>query len=104
MQRLRYNTRFIFLALPLIYLILMSNSQKSQEHIYVPWRKSKHARAYAALFKPEAKEIAELSGIDIEPFKSPICLGCHTTAYNEEEWERDPSFAFFFIVSRGMTS
>ena len=113
MQRLRYNTRFIFLALPLIYLILMSNSQKSQEHIYVgekvcrkchhlqgnrnqyePWRKSKHARAYAALFKPEAKEIAELSGIDIEPFKSPICLGCHTTAYNEEEWERDPSFTF----------
>jgi len=55
---------------------------------------SKHAKAYAALFKPQAKEIAELSGIDIEPFKSPICLGCHTTAYNEEEWERDPSFRF----------
>ncbi len=58
------------------------------------WRQSKHAQAHSVLFKPESKEIAELSGIDIEPWESPICLGCHTTAYNVEEWERDDTFRF----------
>ena len=56
------------------------------------WRLSKHAIAYATLSKPEAKKIAELSGIDVDPHESPICLGCHTTAYNVEAWERDDSF------------
>jgi nitrate/TMAO reductase-like tetraheme cytochrome c subunit len=99
----------------MIYPDLVSGlaAQTSDEHIYVGekvcrqchnlpgsrdqydiWRLSKHARAYASLFKPEAKEIAELSGIDIEPQKSPICLGCHTTAYNVEEWEREETFHF----------
>jgi len=59
-----------------------------------PWRLSKHAIAYAALSRPEAKQIAELSGVDVDPYKSPICLGCHTTAYNVEAWERDESFHF----------
>jgi len=61
---------------------------------YRKWRSTKHAQAYSALFMPESKEIAELSGIDIEPFDSPICLGCHTTAYNVEKWERDATFRF----------
>jgi YVTN family beta-propeller protein len=113
MNRLLINKKFIFLSLFFMCIILIGSSKKSQDRIYVgekvcrkchhlqgnrnqynPWRASKHAKAYVSLFKPEAKEIAELSGIDIEPFKSPICLGCHTTAYNEEEWERDPSFHF----------
>ena len=34
------------------------------------WLLSKHARAYASLAKPEAKKIAELSGIPQEPQKS----------------------------------
>jgi len=59
---------------------------------YNNWRLSKHADAYTALFMPESKEIAELSGIDVEPFESPICLGCHTTAYDVEAWERDDTF------------
>ena len=103
----------IVIALPLLYIFLTGNSQKSQDRIYLgekvcrachhlqgnrdqynPWRRSKHSQAYTALFKPEAIQIAEVSGIDIEPFKSPVCLGCHTTAYNEEDWERDPSFNF----------
>jgi YVTN family beta-propeller protein len=58
------------------------------------WRQTKHALAYAALSKPEAKEIAELSGIYVEPHASPICLGCHTTAYDVEAWERDDAFHF----------
>ncbi|NIM51071.1 MAG: beta-propeller fold lactonase family protein [Gemmatimonadales bacterium] len=57
-----------------------------------PWRLSKHAKAYAALSMPEARQIADLSGIDADPHESPICLGCHTTAYNAEEWERDETF------------
>ncbi len=58
------------------------------------WRLTKHARAYAALSLPEAKPIAELSGIDVDPYDSPICLGCHTTAYSAEEWELDDTFHF----------
>ena len=59
-----------------------------------PWRLSKHSLAYAALSMPEAREIADLSGIDADPHESPICLGCHTTAYSVEEWELDETFHF----------
>ncbi|RJP28502.1 MAG: DUF1513 domain-containing protein [Candidatus Omnitrophota bacterium] len=59
---------------------------------YTPWRLSQHANAYAALAMPESMEIARLSGIDVEPVKSPICLGCHTTASTAEDWEKDPTF------------
>lgn len=58
------------------------------------WRLTKHAEAYASLAKPESKEIARISGVDEDPFKSPICLGCHTTAYYAEEWQRDEHFRF----------
>ncbi len=57
-----------------------------------PWRLSPHADAYAALAMPEAKEIAKLSGIDVDPFESPICLGCHATASTTEPWERNDIF------------
>ena len=113
MYRFFKKKYFILWTLPLIYMFLAGNGQKTKDRIYVgekvcrtchhlqgnrdqynPWRESKHAEAYTALFKTEAKQIAEISGIDIEPFESPVCLGCHTTAYNEENWERDPSFHF----------
>ena len=113
MKKFLVHILFAFLILQQFNLLLAGNSQKSQDHIYVgekvcrtchhlqgnrdqynPWRMSKHAEAYTALFKPEAKQIAELSGIDIEPHTSPICLGCHTTAYNADGWERDNSFHF----------
>ncbi|MHB8970584.1 MAG: multiheme c-type cytochrome [Pirellulaceae bacterium] len=48
-----------------------------------------HSRAFASLAKPEAKEIARLSGIPEEPQKSPVCLGCHATGSEAEEWERE---------------
>jgi len=107
------NKSLLTIILPIFYILISGYNLYSQDRVYVgekvcrkchhlqgnrdqynPWRMSKHADAYAALLKPEAKQIAELSGIDIEPFKSPVCLGCHTTAYNEEAWERDPSFHF----------
>ena len=56
------------------------------------WRLSGHAKAYSVLTLPEAFEIAELSGVDVHPQKSPICLGCHTTAPTVDEWELDEGF------------
>jgi len=56
------------------------------------WQQSKHARAYAVLAQPQAKAIAELSGIPQEPQESPMCLGCHATGAHAEDWEKDETF------------
>jgi len=61
-------------------------------HQFSRWLLSRHARAYAVLARPEAKLIAELSGIPEEPQESSMCLGCHATGAEVEEWEKDPSF------------
>ncbi len=61
-------------------------------HQYSKWLLTKHSRAWAALAKPEAKEMARLSGIPDEPTKAPVCLGCHATAWDVEPWQRDPTF------------
>ncbi len=92
---------------------LAAGSQTSRERVYVgeaacrschhqsgsgdqfsAWRLTKHAKAFAALSMPESRQIAELSGIAGDPSRSPVCLGCHTTAYDTEEWERDETFHF----------
>ncbi len=59
---------------------------------YSRWLISQHAQAFAVLAKPEAKEIARLSGIPVDPQDSPMCLGCHATAADAEPWEKDPTF------------
>ncbi|HUU09811.1 MAG TPA: multiheme c-type cytochrome [Phycisphaerae bacterium] len=61
-------------------------------HLFSRWRASKHARAYASLWSPDAKRIAELSGIREEPQKAAACLGCHVAGYDTEEWEKEDSF------------
>lgn len=61
-------------------------------HQYSRWLTSKHARAYAVLSNPESVEIARLSGVRMDPWKSPVCLGCHATAAFAEEWEKDDGF------------
>ena len=66
--------------------------QSGGRNQFNPWRLSAHAKGWAALAMPEAGKIAELSGVAVEPFKSPICLGCHTTASDVEDWERDETF------------
>ena len=58
------------------------------------WLLSKHAKAYAALARPESKEIARLSGIPQEPQAAATCLGCHATGSEAEEWEKDETFSF----------
>ncbi len=61
-------------------------------HQFSKWLLTKHSRAYSVLSKPEAREIARLSGVPQEPQESPVCLGCHATAADTEEWEREPGF------------
>ena len=65
---------------------------KSMGHQFSKWLNSRHARAYAVLAEPEAKEIARLSGIPQEPQESPTCLGCHATGAHVEAWEKDETF------------
>ncbi len=61
-------------------------------HQFSRWRVSKHAQAYATLWSPEAKKIAQLSGIPGEPQEAAVCLGCHVTGYDAEGWEKEVSF------------
>jgi YVTN family beta-propeller protein len=61
-------------------------------HQFSKWRLSAHAKAYAVLSLPEAREITKLSGITEEPHKAKMCLGCHATASEEEDWERGEEF------------
>ena len=68
------------------------HSGPSAGHQFSIWRQSPHAKAYATLSMPESKEIARLSGIPEDPHVSRVCLGCHITAADAEEWERDETF------------
>jgi YVTN family beta-propeller protein len=61
-------------------------------HQFSKWRLSAHAKAYAALALPESKEIVRLSGITEEPYKAKMCLGCHATAAEAEDWELNEGF------------
>ena len=68
------------------------HSGPRSQHLFSRWRASKHALAYATLWSPEAKRIAELSGVPEEPQAAPACLGCHVAAYDTEAWEKDDTF------------
>ncbi|UCF13937.1 MAG: beta-propeller fold lactonase family protein [Phycisphaerales bacterium] len=66
---------------------------KGMGHQFSRWLASKHARAFAVLANPQAKRIAELSGIPQEPQESTMCLGCHATGAHAEDWEKDETFS-----------
>jgi YVTN family beta-propeller protein len=59
---------------------------------HATWLLSKHSRAHAALADPRSLEIARLSGIPHRPQSSAVCLGCHATGSETEDWEKDPIF------------
>jgi hypothetical protein len=61
-------------------------------HQFSLWRLSKHAKAYATLSLPESEEITRRSGIPEAPLEARVCLGCHTTGADAEEWRRDETF------------
>ena len=65
---------------------------KAIGHQYALWVESAHSRAYAALARPEALEIAKISGLRQAPQEAPVCLGCHATAAYAEDWEKDDTF------------
>lgn len=57
------------------------------------WALTSHSDSYNRLAQPRAKLIIRRSGLrDDNPQKSPICLGCHATAYRAEPWELDDDF------------
>jgi len=59
---------------------------------YSKWKLSKHAKAFAVLSLPESREITRISGLKGDPWKQPVCLGCHSTASTAEDWEKDDDF------------
>lgn len=61
-------------------------------HQFTKWTLTKHARGWEVLKRPESVAIARLSGLRRNPWEEPICLGCHTTGYNAEEWQKDDDF------------
>ena len=61
-------------------------------HQQCKWLLSDHASAYASLATPEARRIATLSGEPQPPQEAALCLGCHATGAQAEEWEKDPTF------------
>jgi len=65
---------------------------KGMGNQYGLWLHSRHSRAFAALARPESKQIVAISGLRQAPQEAAICLGCHATAYNAEAWEKDDGF------------
>jgi YVTN family beta-propeller protein len=61
-------------------------------HQHSRWLLSKHSLAWAALATEDARKMAELSGLPGEPQETAVCLGCHATASEAEDWEKDPTF------------
>ena len=61
-------------------------------HQHSRWLLSKHSLAWAALATSDARKMAELSGLPGEPQETAVCLGCHATASEAEDWEKDPTF------------
>ncbi len=61
-------------------------------HQFTKWTRTKHARAWEVLKLPESVAIARLSGLRRNPWEEPICLGCHVTGYNAEDWQKDDDF------------
>ncbi len=66
---------------------------KAQGNQYSHWLHSKHTQAWASLATPEAqRDRPAQRPARSEPQKAPICLGCHATAADAEEWETDADF------------
>jgi len=58
---------------------------------YKIWQASAHAKAFATLATPAAKEIAQKKGI-ADPQKDEKCVKCHDTAFGAAAAQLAPSF------------
>ncbi len=56
------------------------------------WRLSEHARAYAVLALPKARQAARKVGIETSPQSADACLRCHVTAHGEPKERLAESF------------
>ena len=56
------------------------------------WQAGPHAKAYATLASPEAKEIGKKLGID-DPQKSDTCLRCHVTGHGAAADKLGPKYS-----------
>ena len=61
-------------------------------HQFEKWQLTAHAKAYTSLAQPESREIVRLSGLTGDPYQLRMCLGCHATASEAEDWEKLPEF------------
>ncbi len=68
------------------------HNDPSKGNQYGIWQLSAHAKAFAHLASDKSDLITSLSGLTGEPVNTPICLGCHATASDTEEWQRDVLF------------
>lgn len=58
---------------------------------YKIWQGTAHAKAFATLATPEAKEIAKKKGI-ADPQKDEKCMKCHDTAFGVAKAQLAPTF------------
>ncbi len=65
---------------------------------YGIWQLSAHSKAFARLASERSDLITSLSGLTGDPVNIPICLGCHATASDTDEWQRD----VYFDISEGV--
>jgi len=52
---------------------------KSMGYVASKWRLTRHAEAYAVLGTEAARAMALAEGVDGDPRRSEVCLGCHAT-------------------------
>jgi hypothetical protein len=57
------------------------------------WEASRHANAFETLKTEKADQIAKNKGFEVEAWKAPECLKCHTTGFETGGYEvKDESF------------
>ena len=54
---------------------------------YTEWTTSVHAKAFETLKSEESAQIAKDRGIEVEAWKAPECLKCHTTGFGAGGYE-----------------
>lgn len=62
----------------------MCHKKDEKGNQYGKWESAMHSKAYTNLASDESKAVAKKLGI-ADPQKSPKCLKCHATAYNNTE-------------------
>jgi len=63
------------------------HKSKKKGSQYNAWEESSHAKAFDALFSPEAIAIAQERNLKLPPSESPECLECHTVGFGKGGYE-----------------